>query len=55
LLEGKSGPMAAFFVWATSVAGHKRLHMRTEQPRAASGLIHSRQLAGHDKPQEKDT
>jgi len=24
--------------------------MRTEQPRAVSGLIHSWQLAGHDKP-----
>ena len=33
--------------------GHKRLHMRTEQPRAACSLMHSRQLAGHDKPQEK--
>jgi hypothetical protein len=54
LLEGKSGAMAAFF-WATSVAGHKRLHMRTEQPHAASSLIHSRQLVGYDKPQEKDT
>ncbi len=55
LLEGKSGPTAAFFVWATSVVGHKRLHMRTEQLRAASSLSHSRQLSGHDNPQEKDT
>ncbi len=47
--------MAAFFVWATIVVGNKRLHMRTEQPRAASSLSHIRQLAGHDKPQEKDT
>lgn len=55
LLEGKSGPTAAFFVWETSVVGHKRLHMRTEQLRAASSLSHSRQLSGHDNPQEKDT
>ena len=47
----KSGPMAFFL--ALRRPGHKRLHMRTEQPRAISTLMHSRPLAGHDKPQEK--
>ncbi len=50
-----SPALAQVGAFSRLLTGHKRLHLRTEQPRATSSLMHSRQLAGHDKPQEKDT